>query len=81
MTGCPARHADFRPTEAATELGPGHAAVYYDVEVDGRDLGDIRIWSPGAYRADVNGRERAIHVQLRMRNDSDVPLLLDLTNT
>lgn len=81
IVGSCAHHADFRPVDAATKLAPGYVAAYYEVEKRQRNIGDVKIWSPGAYPAQINGEQTAIHVRMRVRNDTQEPLELALNET
>ena len=80
-SGCASRTARFRPSESS---GTGHekgAAVYYQLEAGGTRLGDAKVWCAGAYPAGVAGKQRMLHVGLRVRNASRVPFRLDIGQT
>ena len=46
--------------------------------MDGKRLGNAKVWSPGAYPIRVDGKRPVIHVVLRLRNDGDTPITVDV---
>jgi hypothetical protein len=75
---------EFRPLNAARGLPPELAAAYYDLDSNGQDVGDAKVWSTGEpdeqlVTGDVDGR--TLHVGLRLRNETDSPMMLDLDDT
>lgn len=74
----------FRPLQADRSTPSELAAAQYDLKVDDRDLGDAKVWSQGApveaLSLDVD-RERLLEIGVRIRNDSDQPMRLDLQAT
>lgn len=79
-TGC-ASSAAFEPTESARRLTSDVTAAYYEIDTRERNWGDVKIWSPGAYREEANGRNEVIHVQVRVRNDGPEAIRFDVEHT
>lgn len=77
--GCASQPEYFRPTERAVGTAPtGEPESVYDVVVAGTRYGEVKVWSAGAYRGAVEGRERTlVHVAIDVENASDVALRLD----
>lgn len=73
---CASAPEDFIPAEMASGITPeGYAAADYEMIVEGSRLGDVMVWSDGAYRADVNGERRTvIHVGFDVSSYVDVPI-------
>ncbi len=75
---------DFRPLQADRSTPSELAAAQYDLEIDGKDLGDAKVWSKGP-PADELGlptdAKRLLEIGVRIRNDSDQPMRLDLEAT
>jgi len=76
LTSC-ARRAEFRPVHAPESVPPQLAGVEYEINVNGANLGDVKVWSEGATTRKVNGKQRVVHVGLRIRNDDSAPLRFD----
>lgn len=68
--GCAAEPDRFLPAN-----GQGSAA-YYELERDGRNWGDVKLWSPSP-----GGHADVFDVRFRVRNDGDVPIEVDLGAT
>jgi hypothetical protein len=79
--GCRARTARFRPAESPGQDALTQVSAYYELQVEGRNWGDVKVWSQGAYPKAVDGRTPVIHVGLRLRNDSNGPMDLRLDRT
>jgi hypothetical protein len=74
--------ADYVATENTQKVGPDLRAAYYELEVGGQNVGDVRVWSPGGYKTEIDGeKERVVQGAMRIRNDSDQPLTLQLDRT
>ena len=56
----------------------GRIGTHYEIEVDDRNWGDIRVWSSGTQPLETNGQEPSAQFSLRIRNDSDETIRLDL---
>lgn len=67
---------EYRPTERSERIGRDLRAAYYELTVDGRNVGDVRVWSPGGYDKRIDGEVEVIEIGLRIRNDSDAPIAL-----
>jgi hypothetical protein len=81
LAGC-SSSAEFRPTENASKVTNEMRAAYYDLNIGGKRLGDVRVWSPGAHKVTIEGeKEKVVEVSLRLRNDTDQPWSLDLDRT
>lgn len=81
--GC-ASDQDFRPLDARRSTPSELAAAQYDLKADGEDLGDAKVWSKGSPQEQLNlpaDAKRLLQIGLRIRNDSDAPLRLDLQST
>lgn len=75
---------DFRPLQADRSTPSELAAAQYDLKVDGQDLGDAKVWSkgpPGDTLHLPTEPERLLEIGIRIRNDSDQPMRLDLKAT
>lgn len=82
LLGC--SNPEFRPLDARRSVPTDIAAATYEVEVNDKDLGDIKLWSTGAPEDSMQlptKKERLLQVGLRIRNDSDGPMRLDLDRT
>ncbi len=79
VAGC-ATTQDFVPTERATAVSPEGktAAAEYEVESrSGAEIGEIKVWTEGAYEAEVDGRERTVvQIVFEVENQQDAPLTL-----
>jgi hypothetical protein len=74
--------AEYVATENTQKVGPDLRAAYYKLNVGGNTIGDVRVWSPGGYKQDVGGeKERIVQAAMRIRNDSDQPVTLQLDHT
>ena len=82
LLGC--ANPEFRPLDAKRSVPTDLAASQYDIEVNGKDLGDMKLWSKGAPDEAIplpTKKERLLQVGVRIRNDSQGPMRLDLDNT
>lgn len=82
VAGCSS--PDFRPLQADRSTPSELAAAQYDLEVDGKDLGDAKVWSKGPPQEALNlpaEAKRLLEIGVRIRNDSDEPMRLDLQAT
>jgi hypothetical protein len=81
-TGCASERALFRPREKVQAESPdGYPAALYVLDRDGRNVGELRIWSAGAWRAETHDERTVIHVGLEVENRSGGPLTVDLDAT
>jgi hypothetical protein len=74
--GCAGTQSErFQPTERATATAEtGQTAAEYDLGV----AGDAKVWSKGAYEADVNGQRRTVvHTGLQVENRTAAPMHID----
>jgi hypothetical protein len=79
LSGCMGTQV-FTPAANATAFSPDGAsrAAEYPIEIDQHPIGDARLWSHGAYRAEVDGSTRTVvHVALLLHNTSAAPISLD----
>ena len=69
----------FRPAERATATSPsGYSAADYDIMGPYGHFADAKVWSRGAYEADMKGDEHiVIHVGFIIENSLDRPIVLD----
>lgn len=70
----------FTPAANATAFSPDGAsrAAEYPIEIDQHPIGDARLWSHGAYRADVEGSTKTVvHVGFLLHNTGATPISLD----
>jgi hypothetical protein len=83
LPACTATHQHFRPAERAhAESRGGRPAAEYDLGVEQRRWGEVRVWSDGArYAADGPQPGTRVHVGFELENALDVPLVLDLGET
>jgi hypothetical protein len=70
VASCAAEPDRFLPAD-----GRGSAA-YYELERDGRNLGDVKVWSTSPAQ-----NENYFDVRFRVRNDSAAPIDVDLAET
>ncbi|MBC7794322.1 MAG: hypothetical protein H7Z43_11495 [Clostridia bacterium] len=74
LTACATQSEALRASDSSSS-SPG-AGAYYDIDPKGATLGDVKVWSNGA-------REEndliVVEVSLRMRNNTNEPLVLDLS--
>jgi hypothetical protein len=75
---CGASRERFEPAERATaRTAEGYTAAEY--EIQGREgvLGDAKLWTRGAFRAEVRGQKRTVvHVGFELENNSNQPFEL-----
>jgi hypothetical protein len=79
VSGCASTQV-FTPAANATAFSPDGAnrAAEYPIEIDQHPVGDARLWSHGAYRADVDGSTKTVvHIALLLHNTGATPLTLD----
>lgn len=76
---CATEQPVFVPADqAGSKSAGGFTAAYYHIEVGGKRYGDVRVWSPGLQRGgDAKDELPRVQVDMRIRNDSGVPLELD----
>lgn len=75
--------AEFRPLDAKRGVRPELAAAQYDVELDGRDVGDVKVWSVGPPKNNeelgLPGDPKGLmQVGVRLRNDGPGSLRFDV---
>lgn len=75
---CGATRERFEPAERATATTTeGYTAAEYEIQGRGGPLGDAKLWSRGAFVADVRGQERTVvHVGFEIENNSNESLEL-----
>ena len=81
LAGCAAPQA-FMPVAPVTKPGPDgvNVAAQYEVESSGQRLGEMQVWSQGAYRAEVQGKAQTlVQIGLSLHNTGSAPLELDPT--
>src|SRR5690606_5380827 len=69
--GCVHMSEDFVPTERAEAVSPhGYRAAIYDVVMGGEVVGEMRVWSEGAFMENLPGKDRALlHVAFRLESN------------
>jgi hypothetical protein len=78
LAGCAARPEHFTPTERPTAVSrEGFVAAQYDAIVGGQVIGDVKVWSAGAYEDEDTGRTM-LQVGLDVENNGDEPMQLAL---
>jgi hypothetical protein len=77
--GCGSQTEYFRPTEQATAEGTeGEPASSYEIQDEQGKLGEVTVWSEGAAKGEVAGREPTlVHIGMRVENLGDEPLAVD----
>jgi hypothetical protein len=66
------------PTENATATEHGELASEYHLRTNAGDIGTAKVWSHGAYRADVGGTDQTvIRVGFEIENTSSQPIVFD----
>lgn len=75
---CGPSRESFEPAERATAQAPnGFTAAEYAIQGTRGDLADAKVWSRGAYRAELDGRMQTIvHVGFELENNGNAPLTL-----
>lgn len=80
LVSCGPAVQEFVPAEKLTARAPipdGYAAAEYDLETEGTDLGEAKVWSKGAYRATIDGnRYTVIELGFEIENELRQPLAL-----
>lgn len=83
LAGCGST-PEFRPLAADRSVPVELAASQYDVRVDERQVGHVKVWSIGSPPRDAQlpaERKRLLQIGMRIRNDGEVPMRLDLSAT
>jgi hypothetical protein len=81
LAGC-AHSADYTPTNADTRAGARLPASFYEVQVGGTDLGQVKVWSEGGKEVPAEGMKvPTIRVGMRLRNTDTGPLTLDVAHS
>ncbi|MCO5167333.1 MAG: hypothetical protein M9894_13370 [Planctomycetes bacterium] len=83
LAGC-GTTPEFRPLAADRTVPVELAASHYDVRMDDRDVGHVKVWSVGPPPREAQlpaDRKRLIQIGVRIRNDAEVPMRLDLRAT
>ncbi|HLU40533.1 MAG TPA: hypothetical protein VK081_14205, partial [Planctomycetota bacterium] len=72
LAGCAATRRHFIPREGLNATSPrGWPAARYQLVIAGQSVGETKVWSEGAYRAEVGDDERTIlHVGFEIENRS-----------
>ncbi len=78
--GCAGQKTAFKPASSET-TGPGESWAYYELKKGETEYGQAKVWTQGAYRPKRDGQEPVIQIGLRIRNDSDQELTLDVDRT
>lgn len=79
-TSCAAAAREtFVPRGGYVALSPaGYPAAEYDLTHCGREVAETKLWSRGAYRGVVRGREKTVvHVGLEIENETGRPITVD----
>lgn len=79
VAGCSS--PDFRPLSSDWSTPNELAAADYDLKAAGKDLGDAKVWSLGSPKEEPDlpaKANRLIEIGVRIRNDSDAVMRLDL---
>jgi hypothetical protein len=79
ISGCASRTARYRPVQASTYTRTGQPAAYYPIRVSGETLGHVKVWSPGGFP--VKEGPGVVDVHLRVRNDSNAPMTVEIART
>jgi hypothetical protein len=74
VSGC----ATTSTLAAPTSRRQGQIGTYYEIDVGGKNWGDVKVWSPGAFPAKADGEREMVQLELRLRNDSSEELIVDL---
>lgn len=70
---CASRRESFAAAEnQALRSTDGYVAAQYDALVAGDVIGDVKVWSSGAFADDRSGRT-LVHVAFDLENDANVP--------
>jgi hypothetical protein len=71
--GCAGRHESFAAAERQSMLATdGYVAAQYDALVAGDVIGDVKVWSSGAFVDERSGRT-LLHVGFELENNSGAP--------
>jgi len=79
---CGAGAAEFRPTENVTgRTVEGYKEASYDLETADRQIGEVVVWSAGAYPvAHSRGSQTVVDVGFRIDDGGDTPITLDASD-
>jgi hypothetical protein len=79
LLGC-ATTQDFKPADNTSAYSSsGTPAVVYNIATDGGRIGRVRIWSKGAYKAELQGNKvTMIKISMEVENASAHPVTLDV---
>ncbi|MFW5739731.1 MAG: hypothetical protein ACOC1F_05135 [Myxococcota bacterium] len=76
LTACGASHQGFHPAERATaETITGETAADYEIVTEAGSMGDVKLWSRGAFETDDG--TTVIHIGIQLENESSRPIVLD----
>lgn len=80
FTSCAASRQHFIPREDVRAQSPrGWPASVYPVTIGGQNLGEVKVWSEGTMKAEVDGDERIIlHVGFEVENRSGREMHFDV---
>jgi hypothetical protein len=75
LCGCAASHQYFEPAERVQgQTVQGDKVAIYALTARGKNFGEAKIWSQGAYETDGGGN--VVHVGIEVHNTGDVPIEL-----
>ncbi len=85
-TACATRAGEpqvrFQTLDNTSPISDFDAASYYGVVIDGERLGEVAVWSNGAFIIETLGeRIPVLEITVLARNESQTPFELDLANT
>lgn len=81
MVACAPRSVAFRPAKVEPDMLRAYPAAYYSVIVGKEPLGRVKVATDGAYLDGGDAASPVVGIQLRLRNDSESPMHLDLLHT
>lgn len=78
LAACGGAREQFTPAERATaQTYDGYPAAEYAISTRAGELGDAKVFTRGAFRAEVDGRERTVvHVGFQVENNARYPVRL-----
>lgn len=82
LAGCAPSQQSFKPAEkVGGETVEGFKEAFYDLALDDRRIGEVKVWSSGASVVKREGREMTlIRLGFTIENKGDVPIELDPAN-
>ncbi len=80
LAGCMQSRLHYRPGGSDPYVRAEDAGSYQQLELDGVTIGNVKIWSQGVFRHSAD-TGMVMHIGMRVMNDSQEELILDLGNT